>query len=318
MSDPYGQWQAVQSWVRQGEWATLQEQWQGQNPEMRQAILSALGESSHPQAIALLTEGLQDDDPEIQDLAGKALGRMGETAVPILSQAIATLGERAALALTRIHHPTIVPPLLAVWSHLSDRGRAQVLAALHPWRDAAVLAQLQAALDDPAPIVQREAVIGLGLAAQQGESTDLSRLVPFLAHPDLAPAAVEALGRAKAVERLRRSLPAAPAAVIPAIAVALAGIGTEEALVLLASLLDTAVNPIPIVVGLARHGGAAHLVKLWHQQHPCFGQPAVRRELAIVAQDPELLTTLTSDEDALVALYARHRLTTPLGERGRA
>ncbi|MGQ9865618.1 MAG: hypothetical protein ACUVSQ_04935, partial [Pseudanabaenaceae cyanobacterium] len=216
------------------------------------------------------------------------------------------------------HHPAIVPPLLAAWPQLSDRGRAQVLAALHPWRDSAVLAQLQTALDDPAPIVQREALLGLGLAAQQGEFTNCRRLVPFLANPDLAPAAVEALGRARAVGLLRESLPIVPAAVIPAIAAALASIGTEEACALLVSLLDTAANPIPIVVGLARHGGAEHLVQLWHQQHPCFSQPAVRRELAIVAQDRSLLTALVSDEDALVALYARHRLTTHLGKRERA
>ncbi|MGQ9865617.1 MAG: HEAT repeat domain-containing protein, partial [Pseudanabaenaceae cyanobacterium] len=120
MSDPYGQWRAVQGWVQQGDWDTLQAQWQGQDPEMRQAILSALGESTQPQAIALLMEDLQENDPEIQDLAAKALGRLGETAVPILRTAIATLGERAVLALTHIHHPAIVPPLLAAWPQLSD------------------------------------------------------------------------------------------------------------------------------------------------------------------------------------------------------
>jgi len=304
MSDPYKQWRAVQSWVRQGDWATLRAQWESQDPEMRQAILSALGESAHPQAIACLLEGLQN--PEMADLAAKALGRLGAAAVPWLSEAIATVGEPAALALTRIPHPAIVPPLLAVWSHLSDEGRAQVLAALHPWRDPAVLLQLQTALADPAPIVQREALIGLGLAAQQGEFRELHRLVPFLADPELAPAAAEALGRAQAVALLEKAL--STAAHPQAIAEALARIGTAEALTVLVTLLDTAPDPVPIAILLARHGGTPHLIQLWHRSHPCFAVPAVRRELAIAATDPHLLTVLSRDPDALVALYARQRL----------
>ncbi len=304
MNDPHRQWQAAQSWVRQGNWATLRAQWESQDPEMRQAILSALGESTHPQAIACLLEGLQD--PDMADWAAKALGRLGAAAVPLLSEAIATVGEPAALALTRISHPAIVPPLLAVWSHLSDGGRAQVLAALHPWRDPAVLTQLQTALADPAPIVQREALVGLGLAAQQGEFRELHRLVPFLADPVLAPAAAEALGRARAVDPLREALPTA--AHPQAIAEALARIGTAEALSVLATLLDTAPDPVPIAVLLTRHGGTDRLIQLWHRSHPCFTVPAVRRELAIAAADPDLLTVLSHDPDVLVALYARQRL----------
>ncbi|MFQ3679635.1 MAG: HEAT repeat domain-containing protein [Pseudanabaenaceae cyanobacterium] len=307
-SDPYRQWHTVQNWVREGNWRALREQWQSQDLEMRQAILAALGECGNPQAIAFLIEGLQDHDTAIQDLAAQALGRLGETAVPVLTAAIARLGEPAALALTRIAHPAIVPPLLAVWSQLSDRGRAQVLAALHPWRDGAVLALLQQALTDPAPPVQREALIGLGLAAQQGEITDLQPLVPFLENPELAPAAIEALGRARAVSLLQKALTTASPAIAQAIATALARIGTAEALSVLATFLDTAVDAVPMAVLLARHGGVGHLVSRWYQQHPCFGEAVVRRELALVADDAALLATLAADADALVSLYARQRL----------
>ncbi|NJK59419.1 MAG: hypothetical protein HC918_03030 [Oscillatoriales cyanobacterium SM2_1_8] len=182
------------------------------------------------------------------------------------------------------------------------------MAALHPWRNEQVLALLQAALTDPAPAVQREALLGLGLAAQQGEFTDLARLVPCLGEPALAPAAVEALGRAQAVDLLVAALPTADGSLTRAIAQALARIGSPAALTALVSLLATAADPPYIAALLARHGQGDRLVALWQQRHPCLALPEVRRELALVAVDGALLTALANDSDALVSLYARRRL----------
>ncbi|NJK59420.1 MAG: HEAT repeat domain-containing protein [Oscillatoriales cyanobacterium SM2_1_8] len=108
-ADPHTRWRAAHDLARQGRkgWDALQAGWQIGDLEVRRDVVAALGETAEPQAIAFLVQCLQDADPEIQELAAKSLGRLGEKAIPPLA---ALAHENAVLALTRIHHPAIVPP----------------------------------------------------------------------------------------------------------------------------------------------------------------------------------------------------------------
>lgn len=193
-------------------------------------IARILGHFHHPVAINSLVELLlSTDNPEIAAMAAAGLANAGEASVAPLSQLLSRPSTRlvAVQALAQMQHPDVIQPLLSVIHDPVAEVRAAAVEALSYFYGDDITAVLLTALKDPAMIVRRAAVIALGIQANSLNSQPLiAALSPLLWDLNL--------------EVCRQT------------AIALARIGTETAVQVLAQVLRSAHTPTELKIEVVR------------------------------------------------------------------
>ncbi|NEP62065.1 MAG: HEAT repeat domain-containing protein [Symploca sp. SIO2G7] len=125
-----------------------------------------LGEFDDPLVVISLVELLQStEDEDLAQMAAKALSKIGGSAITALSSLLEEEESRylAVQALAHIGSPETIAPLLTVVHDPLPSIRFTAIEALISFRDRRILPVIVEALQDPAAVVRKEAVIGLGL-----------------------------------------------------------------------------------------------------------------------------------------------------------
>lgn len=152
--------------------------------ELRWYAARSLGEFNHPVVVTALVELLKtDESEELSAMAATALGNIGSPAVASLTALLTQEDTRllAVRSLSHIRRSETITPLLGVVQDPQIGVRAAAIEALSSFHDPRIPPVLLRALDDVAPSVRREAVIGLSFRADLWEELDLvNRLSPRL------------------------------------------------------------------------------------------------------------------------------------------
>jgi HEAT repeat protein len=202
-----------------------------EEPEVRKAVVQALGVAVSGKALRPLMLAITDDDPEVRMLAAEALGSAGtiearDALVPLLedsdlwvraaaARGLGEIGGEAAAALLtsrlqaaadifllalidalgKLAFPQSLGPLLMLVDHPDPEVRKTVLAALASYGGESVRQAFIARLSDPHWSVRKAAVLALG--RERTEDVDALLEVIVARDPDTAvrQAAEEALGR---------------------------------------------------------------------------------------------------------------------------
>jgi HEAT repeat protein len=209
--------------------------------ETRWFILRILGEIPDRESILALGQIVQrSEDEELSAMAAAALASIGRPAIEILTGLLDNPETRllAVGALSRVRRPEIVAPLLTVVGDQSPEIRAIALEALGSFYDEAIVAVVLAALEDPARAPRRQAVMAAGYLAPRYPAVDfVSRLAPRLGDLD------GEIGRATAI--------------------ALGRIGTEAALEVLNSALESPLTAPELQLAIVRTLGWSEQDKAW-------------------------------------------------------
>ena len=169
--------------------------------ELRWFAARILGDFQHPDAIAALIDVLKTSDHEdLMAMASAALARLGVPAIAALTDLLVAedTREMAVRSLAHIRRTETIAPLLSVVNDPQVSIRATAIEALASFHDCRIPPVLIDALKDIAPLVRREAAIGLSLRTDLQEELDLvNQLKPLLwdFKLDVCLAAAIALGR---------------------------------------------------------------------------------------------------------------------------
>jgi HEAT repeat protein len=160
-------------------------------------ILGAFPQANSIAAIASLLQTTIEE--ELTLIACQTLTQIGTPAIKILSDLLLQPQSRllAVTALSRIHHPEIIPPLLTVVDDLDPQIRAICIETLGTFRDRQIAPILINALQDTAASVRKEAIVAL--SSQQSELDLVNYLKPLLydLNLDVCRQAAIALGKMK-------------------------------------------------------------------------------------------------------------------------
>jgi HEAT repeat protein len=169
--------------------------------ELRWYAVRILGEYKNTEAILPLVELLQNsDNEELRIMAASALGQLGTSAILVLSELLKDDSTKllATRSLCYIRHTTTIAPLLTVVEDANVSVRAAAIEALSSFHREEVEDVLLLAIEDEAPAVRREAILGLGFRPDLRDKYDLvTRLQPKLydLNLEVASAAVVSLSR---------------------------------------------------------------------------------------------------------------------------
>ncbi len=198
--------------------------------ELRWFVIRVLGGFNQPIVITTLLDFLKTaEDAELATMAAATLSSLGDAAIEALSSLLLVPESRllATKALAQIRRPQTIMPLLSVVNDPDAAIRATAIEALSSFHDPRIIAILIEALNDFAATVRKEAVIGLGLRADLGQELDLiNQLKPLLYDFN-----VEVCQQA---------------------AIALGRLGTDEAVLALFEVLQSAATPLPLQLELIR------------------------------------------------------------------
>jgi HEAT repeat protein len=198
--------------------------------EARWFAARILGGFEQTEAIAPLLETIETaEDEELAAMAASVLGNFGLAAVRALTDLLCRpeTRELAARSLSQIRRRETIDPLLTIVGDPEVRVRAIAIEALSSFRDARIPPVLLQALQDPAPVVRKEAVIGLGLRSDLAVTFNL-------------------------IDRLKPLLYDFNGSVCAAAAIALGRMGTPEAAALLFEVLRAPATPFPLQIHLVR------------------------------------------------------------------
>jgi HEAT repeat protein len=138
--------------------------------ELSWFVIRILGQLDDPEVLPIIVETLKTSaSQELQAMAAEVLTHWGNAAIASLTQLL-TVAEWRLLAvqsLSRIRHSDTIAPLLEVVQDADPVIRAAAIEALSSFHDPQISPVLLNALHDPAAIVRREAVIGLGFCTDQ-------------------------------------------------------------------------------------------------------------------------------------------------------
>lgn len=159
-----------------------------------------LSEFDRPEVIdALLQMLISAEEEVLQAAAAEALSQIGAPAIAALSGQLHHRQHHAlaALALTRIYHPTAIPHLLELTADPNANIREQAVNALSPFCSPEIEPHLIRALTDPAAAVRIAAIKGLSRHHQQLDTLTLNRFQACLKDENnqVAAAAMAALSR---------------------------------------------------------------------------------------------------------------------------
>jgi HEAT repeat protein len=139
-----------------------------------------LGGFDQPLVVLALVNCLQTtEDEDLQAIAAKALGNIGQSAIDALNPLLSNPETRllAVEAFAQIPRSEIIEALLSVVNDPDAIIRTRAIAALGNFSDPRIILVLTEALRDLAASVRREAVIALGFRA---ENLDKSELLNYL------------------------------------------------------------------------------------------------------------------------------------------
>jgi len=135
-----------------------------------------LGEFDQASVVLALVNCLQTtEDEDLQAIAAKALGNIGQSTIDALNQLLSNPDTRllAVEAFAQIPRPEVIEPLLSVVNDPDTIIRTRAIAALGNFSDSRIILILTEALKDLAAPVRREAVIALGFRAENLDKTEL-------------------------------------------------------------------------------------------------------------------------------------------------
>ncbi|PSN18048.1 hypothetical protein C7271_14570 [filamentous cyanobacterium CCP5] len=208
--------------------------------EARWFAARGLAAFDRPETVeALLRILAHGQEEELREAAGEALSQIGPSAVMALSSQLHRLDQKkiAGTALTRIHHPAAIAPLLQLVEDEDADIRQQVMASLGTYRQPDATHALLKALADRSASVKIEAIKALAvrhdLAPGYGLSDRLQRCLDD-ENAQVVTAAIGALSRfatASVIERLATIMEdgARPEATRAAAARSLGWMGTSAA-----------------------------------------------------------------------------------------
>lgn len=294
-----------------------------------------LGAFPTPKVIMTLVNLLHSsEDEELAAIAASALTHVGQPAIDALTDVLADPNSRylAVRALTQIHQPAVISPLLSVVDDPDARVRTLAIETLSSFHDDRIPPVLIAALKDYVALVRKEAAIGLGLRADLATELDLlAHLHPLLydLNLEVAQQAAIALGRlgteAAAVE-LSKVLqsPATPLPLQITVIQSLAWMETDFALHHLEQAIElSAENTLPekaftelihvmgrIETDALKEKTAQMLLHVFESGHPLLAVISIRQALAHAlgqlgeGEATAVLQQLEADENASVQFHA--------------
>lgn len=221
-----------------------------------------LAEFNHPTVILTLVNLLKTaEDEDLAAMAANALSSLGNSAVDALAGLLADPQTRllGTTALSQIRRPEIIEPLLSVVHDSQVAVRSTAIEALSSFHDSRIPPVLLEALADPAAVVRKEAVTGLGLRSDLWAQLGLlNRIKPLLYdfNRDVCQQAAIALGRSRMDEAAHALFeviqsPATPVPLQLDFVRALGWVGTDQALdYLQQALADVSVECVHEIVTL--------------------------------------------------------------------
>ncbi|ACK70117.1 PBS lyase HEAT domain protein repeat-containing protein [Gloeothece citriformis PCC 7424] len=289
-----------------------------------------LGEFNHPEVIASLVNLLQTTkEEELAAIAANALANLGNASIEVLSDLLPQPDSRrlATFALAQIRHPGVIDPLLTVVKDENALVRATAIEALSSFNDPRVPSILLEGLNDPAAIVRKEAVTGLGLKSEQAEELDLiTHLQPLLydLNLEVCQQSALALGRlaSDAAAKALLSVLKSPLTPIPLQTTLIQSLGWMETPVSLDYLQQAlpyvapeSILEIIRILGRVENPdlkakAAQSLLDFFYSGHPMIDTPPIKRALAYAWGQLEATTAvfaleqLTEDADAGVRIHA--------------
>lgn len=139
-----------------------------------------LGAFDQPTVILALVNLLQTtNNEELQAIAISSLGRIGQSAIVVLSRLLAEPPTRllAIQALAQIRRTEVIEPLLSVVSDPDPQVRTKAIEALGNFSDPRILPILSASLEDLVGTVRKEAIIALSFRLDELDPLDLLQLL---------------------------------------------------------------------------------------------------------------------------------------------
>ena len=284
---------------------------------------------NHPHVIATLVDFLKTvEDEDLAAMASATLSSLGDGAIEALSRLLSEPESRllATRSLAQIRRLRVITPLLGVVGDSQVAVRAVALEALSSFQDPRIIPVLLEGLNDLAAAVRKEAVIGLGLRADEleGELDLLGRLKPLLYdfNQEVCQQAAIALGRLgtdEAALALFNVLMSSATPVLLQIDLirALSWVGTAKTLDYLQQALMIAsmgcVLEIVRVLGRVekpelKAKSAQILLEFLNSQHPHTAREAVKQAIALSWGELKEVSVL----EALVGLLAESAMSVRL------
>ncbi|MEB3310085.1 MAG: HEAT repeat domain-containing protein [Snowella sp.] len=287
-----------------------------------------LGNFDQPAVIIALVNVLQTrTDEALQAMAISALGRIGPSAIEVLSQRLGDPPTRllAIQALAQIRRTEVIEPLLSVVSDADPKIRSKAIEALGNFSDPRILPILKSSLQDLAASVRKEALIALSFRLDEGDSVDLLRLLQprlYDLNLEVCQQAAIVLSKipndqsAKALFEVLKT-PHTPLLLQLALIQCLAWQKNPTSL----SYLQQALNYLNLegvleiirVLGRRNHDkieAAQILADFFMTNHPLIQEVTIRQALAYslgqlqVNKTQEILETLSQDTETIVRLHA--------------
>jgi HEAT repeat protein len=309
--------------------------------ELRWFIARLLGELKQPDAIPPLVELLKNaENEELREVAALALGQIGTAAITVLTELLAeeNIRLKAVQALSYIRQKETIIPLLSVVKDAQVAIRVTAIEALSSFHDERIPPVLLNALNDIAPPVRREAVLGLGFRADLEEQLDLvAKLQEKLYDLNIevccaAAVALSRIGGDEAATHLFQVLisPHTPPRLQLETIRALSWVGTLSALEYLQQAVNQLQSPdiwLEFVTVLGRiqspsltDKAGEILLEMLHSKHPAVDIPSIKSAIALSlgylgkleAIDP--LIQMLADQDTQVRFHAIAALKKLLGE----
>jgi HEAT repeat protein len=299
--------------------------------ELRWYAARLLGELKYPEAIEALVALLKNsNNEELKAMASSALGQIGTPAIESLGELLASPDSRllAVRALYYIRHTQTLPMLLSVVEDSQVLVRATAIEALGSFHDQRIPLVLLKALDDVAPSVRREAIVGLGFRRDLCDELDLvNKLQPKLYDTNLdvccaAAVSISRMGGDAAAQALFQVLISYNTKELLQLEIirALAWIGNESGLEYLGAALKELksvklVREITTVLGRVQQPGFQEiacdiLLESLDTGNQAIDLPYVKQSLALslgqlgCKQAKDILISLLADKDTGVRLHA--------------
>lgn len=287
-----------------------------------------LGHFDQPTVILALVNLLQTTtNEELQAIAISSLGRIGQSAIVVLSQLLADPQTRllAIQALAQIRRTEVIEPLLSVVSDPDPQVRTKTIEALGNFSDPRILPLLTASLEDLAATVRKEAIIALSFRLDEFDPLELLQLLqPRLQDINLevcqqAAIAISKIPSDHSAQALFEVLQAPHTPLLLQLTL-IQSLAWRKDLMSL-SYLQKALNYLELegILEIIRVFGrvdnykteAVHiLADFFMANHPLIQEVSIRQALAYslgqlkVPNTQEILETLSQDTETIVRLHA--------------
>ncbi len=287
-----------------------------------------LGNFDQPTVILALVNLLQTTtNEELQAIAISSLGRIGQSAIVVLSQLLAEPQTRllAIQALAQIRRIEVIEPLLSVVADSDPEIRTKTIEALGNFSDSRILPILTASLQDLAASVRKEAIIALSFRLNEFDPANLLQLLQPLLHDinlevcQQAAIAVSKIPSDQSAEALFQVLQSSHTPVLLQLTVIQSLAWRKDTVSL--SYLSQSFNHLGLEGGLEvirvlgrvdklKTEAAQILADFWASNSPLLQETTIRQSLAYsfgqlkVPETKGILENLSQDTETIVRLHA--------------